>query len=106
MRIALLVLLLGLLVVIGVAVAASPQSSVEHGRDVYAVQKCALCHSIAGIGGKKLALDGVASRLKTEDIRKWIRTPKEMKPGTTMKPYPNLPEKDLNDLTAFLSTLR
>ena len=106
MRIALLVLLLGLLVVIGVAVAASPQSSVEHGRDVYAVQKCALCHSIAGIGGKKLALDGVASRLKTEDIRKWIRTPKEMKPGTTMKPYPNLPEKDLADLTAFLSTLR
>ena len=106
MKTALIFMSLGLLVVIGVAVAASPQSSVDRGRDVYAVQKCALCHSIAGIGGKKLALDGVGSRLKAEDMRKWIRTPKEMKPGTTMKPYPNLPEKDLTDLTAFLSALR
>jgi len=106
MKTALVFVSLGLLAVIGVAVAASPQSSVDHGRDVYAVQKCALCHSIAGIGGKKLALDGVASRLKVEDMRKWIRTPKEMKPGTTMKPYPNLPEKDLADLTQFLLTLR
>jgi cytochrome c2 len=106
MKSALIAPILGSFVVIGVAVAASPQSAVDHGRDVYAVQKCALCHSIAGIGGKKLALDGVASRLKVEEMKKWIRTPKEMKPGTTMKPYPNLPEKDLNDLTAFLSTLR
>jgi cytochrome c2 len=106
MKTALIFMSLGLMVVMGAAVAASPQSSADHGRDVYAVQKCALCHSIAGIGGKKLALDGVGSRLKAEDMRKWIRTPKEMKPGTTMKPYPNLPEKDLADLTQFLLTLR
>jgi len=106
MKTALIVSLSGVLLVIGIAVAASPQSAVDHGREVYAEQKCALCHSISGIGGKKLALDGVGSRLKAEDIRKWIRTPKEMKPGTTMKPYPNLPEKDFNDLVAFLLTLR
>jgi len=29
-----------------------------------------------------------------------------MKPDTTMKAYPNLPEKDLSDLTAFLLTLK
>ena len=81
-------------------------ASVDHGKEVYAVQKCALCHSMGGIGGKKMALDGVGSRLKPEEIKKWIRTPKEMKPDTTMKPYPNLPERDLNDLTAFLTTLR
>jgi cytochrome c1 len=70
------------------------------------MQKCALCHSISGVGGRKMALDGVGSKLKAEDIRKWIRTPKEMKADTTMKSYPNLPEKDLADLTAFLMTLR
>ena len=94
------------LVVIGVAIAFSIDGDVDHGKEVYAVQKCAVCHSIGGIGGKKLPLDGVGSKLKVEDMRKWIRTPKEMKAGTTMKPYPNLPEKDLNDLTAFLLTLR
>ncbi len=99
-------ILFGSFVIVGIIIAASPQSSVERGREVFAEQKCALCHSIAGIGGKKLALDGVGGRLKAEDIRKWIRTPKEMKPATTMKPYPNLPEKDINDLTSFLLTLR
>ena len=80
--------------------------AVDHGKTVYAVQKCALCHSIGGIGGKKLALDGVGTRLKPDAIQKWIRTPKVMKSDTTMKSYPNLPEKDLADLTAYLVTLR
>jgi cytochrome c2 len=87
-------------------VALALDASADHGREVYATQKCALCHSIGGIGGKKMALDGVGSKLKLEDMKKWIKTPKEMKPDTTMKPYPNLPERDLNDLTAFLMMLR
>jgi mono/diheme cytochrome c family protein len=106
MKTTLMVSFMGLLILIGVAVASSPDAAADHGKEIYAVQKCALCHSISGIGGKKLALDGVGSRLKPEDIRKWIRTPKEMKANTTMKPYPNLPEKDLGDLTAYLSTLK
>ncbi|MGD0102366.1 MAG: c-type cytochrome [Acidobacteriota bacterium] len=56
--------------------------------------------------GKKSVLDGVGSKLNSEDIRKWIRTPKGMKPNTVMKPYSNLPEKDLDDLVAFIMTLR
>jgi mono/diheme cytochrome c family protein len=102
-RIGILVLLPVLAVI---AFAMTQDAGLDHGRDVYAMQKCALCHSIAGVGGNKMALDGVGSRLKPEVIRKWIRTPKEMKSGTTMKPYPNLPEKDLDDLTAYLMTLR
>jgi len=98
--------LIGLLVFAGITLAFSPDSAADHGREVYAAQKCALCHSIAGIGGKKSALDGVGSKLKSEDMKKWIRTPKVMKPNTTMKPYPNLPEKDLDDLTTFLMTLK
>jgi cytochrome c2 len=78
----------------------------DHGKEVYATQKCGLCHSISGIGGKKLALDGLGSKMTSDTMKKWIRTPKDMKAGTTMKPYPNLPEKDLNDLVEYLMTLR
>jgi len=78
----------------------------DRGREVYVMQKCALCHSIAGIGGQKMPLDRVGSSLKSEDIRKWVKTPKAMKADSTMKAYPNLLEKDLTDLTAFLMTLK
>jgi cytochrome c1 len=44
--------------------------------------------------------------LNPNTMKKWIKTPKEMKAGTVMKPYPNLLEKDLNDLTAYLITLK
>jgi mono/diheme cytochrome c family protein len=81
-------------------------SASDRGREVYAMQKCALCHSIAGIGGKKQPLDRVGSNLKPEDMKKWVQTPKTMKGDSTMKSYPNLPEKDLNDLIAFLMTLK
>ena len=101
-----LIMVFGSLAIVGVVMAASPQTAAERGREVFAEQKCALCHSISGIGGKKLPLDGVGLRLKAEDMRKWIRTPKEMKPTTTMKPYPNLAEKDITDLISFLLTLR
>jgi len=106
MKSALIIGAITVLAVIGAVVVFSLDDSVDHGQEVYAMQKCALCHSIRGIGGKKLALDGVGSRLKPEAIQKWIRTPKAMKTDTTMKAYPNLPERDLNDLTAYLATLR
>jgi cytochrome c2 len=106
MKSAMIFPLVGILVIMGAALALPQNSALEHGREVYAVQKCALCHSISGIGGKKKPLDGVGSRIKSEDFKKWIRTPKEMKADTTMKAYPNLPEKDLSDLVAYLLTLK
>lgn len=91
---------------IGVAVVSAVDAAADHGKEVYEAQKCSICHSISGAGGKRFPLDGVGSRLNPDEIRKWIRTPKEMKANTTMKSYPNLPEKDLTDLTAFLMTLK
>jgi len=98
--------LAGVLVLIYSAAAFCRDDASDRGREVYAEQRCALCHSIGGIGGKKLPLDRVGTKLKAEDMRKWIRTPKAMKADSTMKAYPNLPEKDLNDVVAFLMTLR
>jgi cytochrome c1 len=65
-----------------------------------------MCHSIAGAGNKKSPLDGIASKLSADDMKKWIKTPKAMKADTKMKPYPNIPEKDLDDLVAYLMTLK
>ncbi len=80
--------------------------TVEHGKDVFAAQKCSMCHSIAGKGNAKSPLDGVGSKLKADEIKKWIKTPKEMKADAKMKAYPNLADKDLEDLTAYLLTLK
>jgi cytochrome c2 len=93
-------------IIILCAAAFSLDASMEHGKEVYETQKCGLCHSISGGGGKRLTLDGVGSKLSSDEIKKWIRAPKEMKANTTMKPYPNLPDKDLNDLTSYLLSLK
>ncbi len=96
----------GLSALIVGGIALFQDDSADRGKEVYAVQKCALCHSISGAGGAKAPLDGVGARLKPEEVRKWIRTPKSMKSDTTMKSYPDLPEKDLDALVAYLLTLR
>ena len=106
MKSAVIFSLAGILVVVGAALALQQDSRLKHGQEVYATQKCALCHSISGIGGKKMPMDGVGSRLKPDDIEKWILSPKEMKADTAMKAYPNLPKSDLSDLVAYLMTLK
>jgi cytochrome c2 len=95
---------LALLLVIGVAAFAA-DASVEHGKEVYAAQKCQMCHSIAGVGNKKYPLDGIGSKMKAEELKKFIKNPKESKPNVMMKAYA-LPEKDLADLTAYMLTLK
>jgi len=97
---------LGALFVIGIACLFSMDGVVEHGKQVYAEQKCSICHSIGGSGAGKAALDGVGSKLKPADIKKWSKTPKEMKASVVMKSYPNLPDTDLDDLIAYLRTLK
>ncbi len=81
-------------------------ADVGHGKEVFTAEKCSMCHSIAGKGNSKNPLDGVGSKLKDAEIKKWIKTPKEMKADAKMKAYPNLSEKDLDDLTAYLLTLK
>ena len=77
-----------------------------HGKEVYTAQKCQLCHSVNKVGNPKNPLDGVGTKLNAEQIKKWIVTPKEMDPKTTMKAYPNLPAKDLDDLVAYMESLK
>jgi mono/diheme cytochrome c family protein len=94
------------------AAAAQTPAQIERGQKVYAAEKCAICHSIAGVGNKRGALDGVGSRLSADEIRQWIVAAPEMtakvkaerKPA--MKAYPNIAKEDLDALVGYLQSLK
>ena len=76
-----------------VAAAAQDAALVKKGEEVYAAQKCSVCHSIAGKGGKQSPLDGVGKKLSADDIRAWIATPTEMTKKTNSTKKPPMPAK-------------
>ena len=94
------------LILVMAVVVFSAAGDVEAGKAVYAAQKCKLCHSIAGEGNTKWPLDGVGKKLSADEIVKWTKTPKEMDAKTTMKAYPNISQKDMDDLTAYMLSLK
>lgn len=81
------------------------------GEQVYAAQKCALCHSIGDKGNKKGPLDGVGAKLSADELRKWIVDAKGMTAKTSaprkpeMKNYA-LPKEDVDALVAYMATLK
>ncbi len=84
---------------------------IAKGEQVYAAQKCALCHSIGDKGNKKGPLDGVGSKLSAEDIRLWMTDAKGMtaKTSSTRKPEMKsyaLPKEDLDALVAYMVSLK
>jgi mono/diheme cytochrome c family protein len=95
---------------------AKDAAKIEKGKHAYenAVPKCKVCHSIGGTGNPKGSLDDCGTKMKADEIKAWLRTPKEMteKAKATRKPvmppYPKekLSEEDLEALTAYLLTLK
>ena len=101
---------------IAVVVAAVPAlaraQDADKGKAVYAAQKCSVCHSIGGTGGKASALDGVGKK-SAEEIKAWITTPRAMekKTGSAKKPpmpdkYAKLPAADVDALVAYMASLK
>ena len=98
--------------VFATSVSAQNAATIEKGKQVYAAQKCQVCHSVSGVGNKKGMLDGIGARLKEDDLRQWIVAAPEMsakakaerKPA--MKAYPNLPKEDLDALVSYLASLK
>jgi mono/diheme cytochrome c family protein len=92
------------------ATAATAQDAAK-GEQVYAAQKCALCHSIGDKGNKKGPLDGVGAKLSADELRKWIVDAKGMTVKTAaprkpeMKNYA-LPKEDVDALVAYMVTLK
>ena len=113
MRIVFRVLMIAAVFALVAARPALAQGDAEKGKAVYAAQKCSMCHSIGGVGGKASALDGVGKKLSEADIRAWIVTPKEMtgKTKSTKKPvmadrYSKLPAADIDALVAYMASLK
>ena len=100
----------GVVLCVGVAATVAAQDAkVAQGEKLFVDQKCTLCHSIGDKGNKKGPLDGVAAKLKTDEIREWITDPKGMtvKMKTTRKPEMKvytLPMVVVAALVAYLST--
>jgi mono/diheme cytochrome c family protein len=97
------------------ALAASPayaQGDAKLGEKIYAEQKCAMCHSIAGKGNAKGPLDGVGSKLGADELRQWIvdapgmtaKTKAARKPA--MRSYPKLSTEQVDALVAYMQTLK
>ena len=98
-------------VCVGVAASAAAQDKVAKGSQLFADQKCTLCHSIGDKGNKKGPLDGVASKLSGDEIRSWLTDAKGMaaKTKATRKPEMKayaLPKEDVEALAAYLQTLK
>lgn len=101
-------------IVMTVASVASAQTAaqIDAGQKVFAAQKCAICHSVAGEGNKKGPLDGIGAKLTADEIRQWITNAPEMaakakaerKP--VMKAYASLPKDDVDALVAFIQSLK
>lgn len=92
---------------------AGDEAQVKRGMEVYAAQKCSICHQIAGKGNKMNPLDGVGAKLSAEDIKSWITHPADMtaKTKSTKKPpmpakYDKLPAADIDALVAYLQSLK
>ena len=105
-------IVLALCAAIGLAATASAQDAkIAKGAQVYADQKCAMCHSIGDKGNKKGPLDGVASKYSVDELRAWIVDAKGMtaKTNAPRKPFMNnytLPKEDLDALVAYLASLK
>jgi mono/diheme cytochrome c family protein len=89
------------------------EALIKKGEEIYAAQKCSMCHGIAGKGSKQNPLDGVGKKLSAEDIRQWITHPDEMtvKTKSTKKPpmpkkYASLAAADLDALVAYMQSLK
>jgi mono/diheme cytochrome c family protein len=100
-----------LVVVVLWAGAASAQSPAEKGQQVFAAQKCAICHSIAGKGNAKGVLDGVGTKLTADEIRQWIVNATEMAAKAKAERKPPMkayviPKEELDALVAYLSSLK
>jgi mono/diheme cytochrome c family protein len=95
------------------AAGAQDAAVVKKGEQVYAAQKCSVCHSIAGKGKKTNPLDGVGTKLSADEIKQWILDPKGMatKAKSTKKPpmaakYSGLPAADVDALVAYMASLK
>ncbi|MEO8680319.1 MAG: cytochrome c [Vicinamibacterales bacterium] len=110
MRVMVAVMVIGM---VSMAPVAARAQDAAKGEAIYGAQKCQMCHSVAGKGGKTSALDGVGKKLTAAEIKEWIVDPaaaatkhKSIKKPLMPKTYAKLPAADIDGLVAYLQTLK
>jgi mono/diheme cytochrome c family protein len=80
----------------------------EEGKALYE-QKCKVCHSIGGAGGKMAekggALDGVGSKRDAAWLTKYLTDPKSVLPDAKM-PKMKMSDAELADYVAYMLSLK
>jgi mono/diheme cytochrome c family protein len=105
------VIVVGLLLAGSGGLSAAGDAKTTKGEQLYADQRCALCHSIGDKGNKKGPLDGVGTKLSADELRQWIVDAKGMTAKTKaprkpeMKNYA-LAKDDVEALVAYMQTLK
>jgi cytochrome c2 len=99
---------------------ATVTGDVANGRLLFTQKGCIACHTAQGVQGATGTigpnLNGIGDPAKRpkladgannspEHIREWIKDPQKLKPGTMM-PNLQLSDKEADDLTALLMTLK
>ena len=84
------------------ASAAAGSSPEGAGKQAFESYGCSSCHSVAGAGNTSTPLDGIGNKRTAEELKKLIASPPS---GSTM-PAMDVPEKDLNNLVAYLLALK
>ena len=91
---------------------------VREGAKIFVQRGCVVCHTIGGtdaqgklgpdlthFGSRTTLASGILSNVGTQDLKKWLRDPPAIKPGSKM-PNLDLSESDVNALTAYLHSLK
>jgi ubiquinol-cytochrome c reductase cytochrome b subunit len=77
------------------------------GREVYEAQGCSACHVVRGRGtaaGPDLTRIGASRDI--EWLKRFLRNPTAVKPGSPMPPYRDLPGEDMDALVNYLASLK
>ena len=97
-------------IILAVVPSAYAQSAkAQQGAAVFTAQKCTMCHSVAGKGNPKGALDNITAKNKAEHIRAWLTDPEGMRTKSNatrtpaMKPLKLSPDQ-IDALIAYLTS--
>ena len=111
MRRTLTMLTAGALMGVWAIPAFAQDAKVAKGAALFESNKCSICHSVQGKGGKK-PLDGAGTRLDAATAKLWLTDPKgaEAKTGKKamppMKNFSSLPQEDIDALVAYVLSLK
>ncbi len=77
------------------------------GGDQIFKEKCTMCHTVKGQGGKiGPDLTKIAAKMKEKDLVEKLENPKKSKPSSSMPSFKTLPKADMDALVGYMKTLK